>query len=199
MEEKKIRIGFDIDGVLCDFTIEFLTRLRDKLNQDINMHPTEYHYIGEHMGFFGEEISRGLFADCMPYPEAEIFMGKLLRDPRFEVHMITARGTEREIEWTSERRHRLNSDTRRWLNHYFPLFDQKNLYYSSSKDLKVRELGLKMFVEDRKDTAERLAKVTNSFLITRSWNHGELDQDVRRIGSLFDLEHYLEGPLLKGK
>lgn len=194
---RKLKLGFDIDGVVCNFTHEFIRRLREKTNEHIPYAPIKYHYIDPYMDFFADEIGKGLFAECLPYATSEIYLNGLLNQDKYDIHFITARGTENDIYWTQNLKDIVKRDTKDWIKSYFPKFKMKNLHFSAKKDLLIRDLEIDSFVEDRKDTAELVAKVCHSFLITRSWNLGDLDIDCRRIESLLDFDYYLNGLLLK--
>ena len=162
------------------------------MQEYIHHEPLTYDFLDPYIHLFEHEIGNGIFGDLDPYPEAQVWLTNLLEDDRFEVYFITARGTEHNINWTKKMKYQVKKDTYEWMAKYFPNHNSDNIYFTHKKDELIYELGLKMFVEDRKDTAERVSKLCKSFLITRSWNTGELNQDCRRIGSLTDLDLYLD-------
>lgn len=197
-QNKKItKIAFDIDGVLCDFNSEYIKRVNStfNLNIDPNKIPS-YDYISDLLGqekaddFFALEISRGLFADCLPYPEAQIFMFNLLADNKHEVYFITARGTEKGICWDSRLHSKMVSDTRSWLKENFPNFNQANLIFSGRKDETIYKNNIQLMVEDKKSTAEALTDLCKSVLLTRSWNTG--DTTAIRVSSIAEVGFLLK-------
>lgn len=191
---KKTKIAFDIDGVICDFTHEFIFRLREHLQEDISYLQTDYNFLDPYIDFFAYQISIGMFFDCFPYPEAQVYLTELLENPKYEVYFITARGTETGIDWTPSMKYRIQTDTINWIKTYFPKFDINNLRFCNRKDETLLKIGAEMMVEDRKDTAEKVSKVVKSFLLTRPWNmEGSLNSETTRIASLKELDFYLKG------
>ncbi len=197
---KKRNIAFDIDGVLCDFNREFLGRLSEHFKMDLPKEPNEYNYIFEDYPeltqdmvntFFEEQVKDGMFAHCFPHPESQIFLNKLLKDERFEVYFITARGTEHTIHWTSEFLDRVHTDTKIWLKKYFPLFNQENLIFSKDKDVIIHEKKCELMVEDKYTTAEKLGKLCKSLLITRGWNKNNQTKNCTRINSIAEVDFFL--------
>lgn len=197
LKKSQIKIAFDIDGVLCDFNTEFVRRVNEQFGLDIKPEKIiSYDYIEEKVlgtdacnSFFEHAISDGIFAECLPYPEAQIMLSKIFNDPRYDVYFITARGTEPGIYWTPELLRKVKQDTKEWLSAYFPQFDQKKLTFTRKKDEFIYKIGIEMMVEDKLSTANSLASLCKSLLLTRPWNVGETV--ATRINSIAELTFWL--------
>lgn len=194
---KKIRIGFDLDGVLVDFTDEFVNRLNTHLltegrhGEFIHTPIEDYWFFDNHIDFFETSIKEGIFADCLSYPESVVYVNKLLENPDLEIFFVTARGSEKNIHWTKGLLDKIKRDTKNWVTHYFPKFKTENLFFCGRKDGVIFDNRIQYFVEDRADSASRLSKVCRSFLLERDWNKKEYSEGSIRIKSLAELEFFL--------
>lgn len=196
LPKKYNKIAFDVDGVLCDFNTEFLYRVNEKFGLKLNANsmPT-YNHVEELLGyktannFFEKEIKNGIFADCYPYPEAQIYLTNLLMDKKHDIHLITARGTEPGIYWTGPLIEQVHEDTLNWLTIYFPMFDHKKLIFARNKDEVIYKKGIELFVEDKLETADKLSTVCKSLLLSRSWNTGATK--ATRISSIAECCFYV--------
>ena len=197
-QRKKLKkLGFDIDGVLCDFNTEFWNRANARFGLDVDPNAVpSYWYMDEVLGgkekageFFAEEIANDLFQTCLPYPEGQIFVTNLLEDKSLDIKFITARSADHNILWDGELVRKVRNDTKEWLSLYFPTFDQKNLIYAPQKDEVIYKEGIQLFVEDSLATADRLSGVCTSLLLNRSWNTG--DTSAIRINSIAEASFWL--------
>ncbi len=197
-KNQKLKIGFDLDGVLADFTDEFVNRLNASLMEQgritelVQLPVTDYWFLDNHLDFFEESVKMGIFADCSAYPEAAVYVNKLLSKPEeFEVYFVTARGTETGITWAQKTLNKLRRDTKDWVKGYFPTFNLENLHFCHRKDGVVVDNGIEAFIEDRADTAARLSRVCKSFLLERDWNKNEPSHGSIRIKSLLELDFFM--------
>lgn len=167
------KIGYDIDGVLCNFKQGMLEEARKMgYGQDVPDHPMEW---DEYDPEWGQEIldevwdrvgdNHTWWARLNPYDDAYIFTD-------VECY-ITARSVPSQL-------------TEQWLiGHGFPKAPVYSVGHGGSKVSRADEEGLDLFIEDNPDNARELSKNgTPCLLRDRAHNWEARDLDKYRIRSL---------------
>lgn len=117
-----------------------------------------------------------MFGDAAFYRELEILpeAGEGLRRLRhYDIHLVTARPT------------RLWNVTHEWLlGHAVPYLA---VSHNPSKAAYAARMGIRVFVEDKRETAIELAEVCREvYLVDWPYNRGSLPKNVVRVASLND-------------
>jgi uncharacterized HAD superfamily protein len=162
-----MRIGFDLDGVLALADAEILRRLHAAgLCQDIKvLNPTHFYLEeclpGVTQGLLEELCFHkpGYFGGLQPCSYLTALVAELVSLDH-EVHIVTARPN---FDYTLE-------ETRNWLKSLGLNYHRLAICQAVNKHTYVLDHGLQLFVEDRFDTANRIAQLVPVLLVAMSYN-----------------------------
>jgi uncharacterized HAD superfamily protein len=161
-------IGFDLDGVIArtDRTILRAVQQRGLLLNRTEDEITHFRYDHSFPGEIEDDVVLKILAEGNVYRDCERCTSLIdavydCRALGYEIQIVTARWENDQVE----------RDTRDWLDRYCVPYDKLVIGVSSSHKHKyAEEAGLIAFVEDRHDTANRLAKVCLPFLVAMPYN-----------------------------
>jgi uncharacterized HAD superfamily protein len=185
-------IGFDLDGVIArtDRAILRAAQKRGLLLNRTEEEITHFRYDHSFPGEIEDSEVWDILAEGNVYRECEpcqmlISVVEGCHNRGYRIEIITARYENDQVE----------RDTRDWLDRYCVPYDKLVIGTSSRDKHKYAEIaGLIAFVEDRHDTANRLANVCLPFLVAMPYNspdHGrELDHRVIRRDRAFFVRQF---------
>lgn len=176
----KVRIGFDVDGVLYGWHERVYEYMKSaygfrgtmgKLFVDLN-NPKIY---GE--GFIKQIVEKKEFYSGAPYKLAVSFLEELARD--YELHYITARPLP------------TTTLTKAWFKEWKFPYQENVVVVTGDKSAEVLERRLTYYVEDRDKYALELKDLTKIILVRKPWNEHIQDQ-FDCVDSVLELGNYLE-------
>lgn len=166
-----MRLGLDLDGVLCDFNKAFIQRVIGVTNRDLfplrpfNIpcwdYPQFYKYTAEEVSAVWEHIKQDpdFWRGLGGYPETGNLL-YLLRHWRRDVHdvyFITSRPGQ-SAKWQTEG----------WLRAYG--YDSPTVLISSAKGACAKALKLDLYIDDRWENCVDTAPHCKTYLLTQPWN-----------------------------
>jgi len=183
-------MAFDIDGVLADFITPFLRLLEARTGSS----PIDPASITDPNFMHHPFLTREMIMECMeaasydpefwralaplPSPEQWRALDKLSRD--HQVVFITHRWVRDNYDI-----HRVTCD---WLNRH-GVSDPVVHFTQEKKSLLVKELNIRLFVDDRHENCEDVATATDAdvFMPHRSYNQAFNHPRVRRVQQLDEI------------
>ena len=176
-----MRIGFDVDGCLADFSSSFIPQVVKTTGRDLfPLRPFDipcWHYP-EHYGYTRKETSAAweavkasttFWRQLSAYPETPDVMSRIIRLPKqgHEVYFITARVGQQ-----------VKAQTEGWLREFICC---PTVLISDEKKMCARALRLDYYLDDRLENAEDVAswslsyaedgfRPCRTFLLDRPWN-----------------------------
>lgn len=167
-----MRIGVDIDGVVCDSYPFWLGELNKHYGKEIKeLHSYEMHLVfdvpyEDMNGFFNENIER-LFSIPKPMPGVKKVLEIIRRE--HQIYLVTARGMKE------------GDVTRHWLDGHSIPYDELMLVGDRSKVEVCEEHKLELFIEDYDGNARRIAEAGLPVIIFDApYNRVELPQGITR-------------------
>ena len=187
---EKIRIGFDLDGVLCDFYEAVRLRILEKTKYDMGNEIRTYKLTCPKLT--DKQMSKIIketiydYESIQPYPNIKKILSSFVLMTNEPIHIITSRFKSTKSVTTAwlDKNLRLNKDTAKLEEdivipydvHFVPSSDKR--YFLDFNDFTF-------FVEDRLRTANQCFSQDIVFLINRPWNMGrEVNRKVIRVDSL---------------
>ena len=164
--KQKIAVGFDFDGVLFYNPIRLLRPLFDAIRIHVLHVPSTTFYIskGRLSHFFMRIVHATSFMPNVGMREFQAMLG----DPRYEVHVITARQRflAKDLFWLLQLYH-ITIDPR--IVHYNDRNEQAHLF----KERITKELKLDYYVEDNWDIVKYLTEHTKAHIV---WIYNRVDR-----------------------
>ncbi|MCF7799309.1 hypothetical protein K9M74_05385 [Candidatus Woesearchaeota archaeon] len=193
-----MKIGFDLDGVLAEFTESYLQYYNDKHGTEHTSEEFEHTHFSKHLQMTHTEVERSIahffqspFAKAiLPVKGAQDVLHKLVN--QHELHVITSRPKE------------VSKITLDWLNDFFPdMFT--SIHFSGDWVLQpdshrkkadfCLDLGIDILIEDYLPYAEECASCVKHivFLFDRPWNHDPITKsNVVRVKSWIEIQTFIE-------
>lgn len=159
-----MKIGLDLDGVLCNIIPQLNKAIRELLHIEPNWNSYNAGIDTEQFAAIHDyAITAGYFADALPYPDVVEVLQSWAKD--HEIYYLTARRSLRGRYYLSVM---LAETTLEWvaLQH----FPRGVIHFDHEKATKCREIGFSFFVEDHLDTARTINPICPCYLVDRPWN-----------------------------
>jgi len=191
-----MRLGFDVDGVLCDFNTAFILKVVKETGRDL-FPPRPF------------DIPCWAYPQYYGYTEAEetAIWNRIEKDSTFWFNLPTYADTTKSLgaindrmRWgddvyfiTSRPGYTAKVQTEQWLSRWMPgaLLRQNTVLISGHKGLCARALNLDAYIDDRDRNALDVATTsTRTFLLDRPWNR-ELDEKAHGIERVTSVEEML--------
>lgn len=186
-----MKIGFDFDDVIYNFTDLLFNRMKDATNGEIDLKNREHFFIESLPGYNGQDIDRIVHEIMVEYwdegvPEDLAIKGLtcIYNETNEPITMITCRPF-----YTID-------ITNKWLERYSE--NQKLFKYDiihtnkKSKVPFIQEKGFKFYVEDRPDIIKEIQHLVKYiFLIDKSWNKDCAGGNIIRVNNLIDVHQYM--------
>ncbi len=198
----RIKIGVDIDNVICDTFRPILKKFNKTFNKKIRYQDVyDFFYLEKQAGVEKDRVrflidtmilKENNITTFLIYDEAQRVI-QSWRKNNYQVHYISARPLE------------ARQTTIDYLKHYNLIFSETTVNlmdydcYDSDVDFKkkvVADLEIDFLVEDSREIAE--AVPTLVFLLDRPWNKGRLKPHIKRVYSWPQIKRYV-GKLIKTK
>jgi uncharacterized HAD superfamily protein len=188
-------LGFDIDGVLADFITPFLKLLEARSGSG----PIDPASITDPNFMQHPFLTKEIIFECMEAasydPEFWSAMTPLLSSDQWRV--LDRIGTEHSLVFITHRWVRdtydINQITCDWLRRHG--MSRPIVYFTQEKkSALIRQLGIKVFVDDRHENCEDVATETDAvvFMPHRPYNQRFSHPKVRRIHELDELWNHLK-------
>ncbi|HEX9787933.1 MAG TPA: hypothetical protein VGB09_07900 [Candidatus Binatia bacterium] len=188
-------LGFDIDGVLADFITPFLKLLEARSGSG----PIDPASITDPNFMQHPFLTKEIIFECMEAasydPEFWSAMTPLLSSDQWRV--LDRIGTEHSLVFITHRWVRdtydINQITCDWLRRH--CMSRPIVYFTQEKkSALIRQLGIKVFVDDRHENCEDVATETDAvvFMPHRPYNQRFSHPKVRRIHELDELWNHLK-------
>lgn len=180
-------IGLDLDGVLADLAPEFLKYIKKEYALDFQIDDIKSHDATEWSGLNQEQI-RHIFSNTDIFNTVKpVFFStdatKKLREAGWKIHVITFR------PWHDN----LGLQTERWLESNGYNYDTVHLSEDHDKTQYVHKLGINVFVEDRKESAELMSNVCDVvYLLDYPYNQGSIRDKINRVKNWEEIINSLE-------
>ncbi len=155
-----MNLGFDIDGVICDFTGQLNKVIKNRYGATLS-HKDMYCYeVDLVLGIPREEVAEIVFntlkSDLPLNPYAKVTLDRLVSEGH-RIYLITARSEE------------LSAHTKRWLKKRLVPYDA--IYHLSRGTKHLVEKNLDLAVEDNLQEAIELTKtIKHVLLYNQPWN-----------------------------
>jgi 5'(3')-deoxyribonucleotidase len=173
-----MKLGFDLDGVLCDFNTSYMARIVEVTGRNLfpdGYEPHTWHYP-EQQGYTEEELAAvwatiksdgAFFRGLQPYPGTHQIIDELTHRVwnGDDVYFITARTCD-NAKWQTEC----------WLSAHGML--SPTVLISEQKGLICQALDLDRYIDDRQKNMLSVALTqTRAYLLDRPWNRRHKGQD----------------------
>ena len=169
-----IKMGIDLDGVICDMIADFLIEAKKRHNLEINKEDLTDYDVWDATSISRDQ-AKGIYRDGIflaklgVVPGAEEYIYNLYTAGVF-IHIITARYENRKIS------------TEGWLSDNSIVYDMLSFVPANTKAKFAERNGIDVFIEDKYSTALDLGNVCRAvFLIDYPWNQGVLPRNVYRV------------------
>lgn len=167
----KIKIGIDIDGVLCDSISHFVQEAKKRFGVTVNKEDIVKFDIAAQSDLLQKQVTE-IFSDpdylstLSPLPHAVNIIRSL--SAVYELHIVTTRYAE------------IKFATVDWLN------EHKFAYYyivtTNDKAGYAQQCGIEYFIEDRYKNAMSLANVCKKVLLFDApWNRRPISDNIVRV------------------
>ena len=183
IEEKDSKvIGLDLDGVLADIASEFLKYVKEEYGLDFRIENIKSYDATEWSGMNHEQVEHifcntDIFETVRPLPFS-IEATKTLKKAGWTIHIITFR------QWHG----RLKQITREWLKKNGFSYDALHLSEGHDKTNLVHEHGIKVFVEDRRESTESMSRMCDKvYLFDYPYNRGPIRENVQRVNNWMEI------------
>jgi uncharacterized HAD superfamily protein len=169
-------IGLDLDGVLADIAPEFLKYVKKEFGLNFCLDDIRSYDATEWSGLNSEQVGHifsttDIFTTVEPVP-CSIQATKILRKAGWKIHIITFR------PWYSK----VKSITLEWLENHGFFYDTLHMSEGHDKTKFVPEHCIKVFVEDRRESAELMSRLCERvYLLDYPYNQGQIRDNIRRV------------------
>ena len=173
-------IGVDLDGVIGNFLERFSQIAFSKYGTRLEINRLPCYWIEKCTSLSEKQVleilsSQKLYKSISPFPFARTSLNTLHKSG-CQIHIVTDRPTD------------FYKITNNWLRRNGFVWDRLVLVKAKDKSSYAYKNNITCFVEDRYDTAISLANSCKEvYLFDRSYNQGELPQNVKRVSSWSEL------------
>lgn len=171
-------IGLDLDGVLADIASEFLKYVKMEYALDFRIDDIKSYDATEWSGLNHEQIKHifsntDIFKTVGQVPFS-IEATKILQNTGWKILIITFR------PWHDD----LKQETQEWLVRNGYCYDSLHFSDSHDKTRYAHEHDIKVFVEDRRESAELMSRVCDKvYLLNCPYNFGSIRENVCRVNN----------------
>ena len=179
-----MRIGFDMDEILCDFSNPLVEAINAYFGTSITFNDLKKYRIEENINRTTEEIMP-VMHDL--HKEHSLINMPALLDGITAINEFKNRG--HYVAIITSRYEMFRESTQHWLSKYEVLFDELVMTSHTSKAVPAQERGIQYFVEDNASYANEIAgSGITVFIPKKPWNESEeLHHNAIRIQNCSEL------------
>ncbi len=176
---EKLKIGFDLDGVIYPWHELVYNYLKETIKLKASFSefwkdPTNY--VSKEL-IYSFEIDPVFMSKCYPKHDDLLLIQNLAKN--FEIFYITARKPQVSVA------------TKTWIKHHKFPYPENLIIVNKSKVEPVIENNIKIFVEDRDKYAIELRDYCEVFLIKKPWNE-HIQNEFVCLNQLAELANFLD-------
>ena len=186
-----MKIGFDFDDVIYNFSGLLFNRMKNITNSKIDLRNREEFFVENLPGYSKQDVDRIVHEIMLKYWDEGEPLDSAIRGLTYIYNE-----TGEPITMITCRPFNSMNVTNKWVEKYSEnqkLFKYELIHTNKkSKAPFIQEKGFKFYVEDRPDIVKDIQHLVKYiFLIDKSWNRDCCGKNIIRVNNLVDVYQYM--------